>query len=805
MTTTQTTEPRRRRAGGFPPSLSKPAALLLWPFESVWFGVALLTVLLVYMSVGSALPPVRESRLFEMTEFEWFHTPFFAALCVLIALNLTVVTIRKIPLNVVKLGVWMIHAGIVALIASTWWYFAAKIEGDTPVIRRAVAVTTPSGETARMPALPGARAEAGGYRFEVSAVDPTWPILSGEHEGEEAFSVSVTVTPPADHPHGEPFIRQMLAGHPQYTEDVLPGRGRAVRTTGEKIVAPELAMGLELQPQEWFHLAQTRALFVREIDRATGEAGEWAEFPMPGLPRYNDYVAEPERELWLAAGDRIPPRAPLDVPIAGSEEALGVLARATGFVRYAGLQDRIMRAGPGGTPGVILSLTSPEGRERIVQLAPEIEGHDRSHDDLIAATLLRSPEEAEALVERARPRVTLIAGGETVTARVDRTATDDPGLGFSPIGASGYSYRIRLVADGLTMPDGSILSATIVDVRAPGGDAFVRIVSDRSGGVVQDLETEANGGALREGIDENLEVRYRAGNPPATLTVALGPDMGSDAAILMAPTGTAPSLIPAPKGEAVRLPGGGTVRVLEQFASAKLETRPAVVPKRQRDRSAGEFFSMLRVAIGEESHWIPYHDYVFDGPSYKYQGKFRYEPARFTLADGRVLEAIYSRERERLPSAVALEDFHLRAHIGGFTGATPSIRDWISDVRFETEDGWSDLVEIRTNHPAQWGDLSFFQARWDPPPSEEGAGAQVTGGGFAFTGLGVGNRVGVNAMLASSSVTVLGLLYVFYVKPSIQRSRLRKALERSAASQEAAASRDRETEDRREAPVEVGA
>jgi len=126
-------------------------------------------------------------------------------------------------------------------------------------------------------------------------------------------------------------------------------------------------------------------------------------------------------------------------------------------------------------------------------------------------------------------------------------------------------------------------------------------------------------------------------------------------------------------------------------------------------------------------------------------------------------------------------------------------------VRFETEDGWSDLVEIRTNHPAQWGDLSFFQARWDPPPSEEGAGAQVTGGGFAFTGLGVGNRVGVNAMLASSSVTVLGLLYVFYVKPSIQRSRLRKALERSAASQEAAASRDRETEDRREAPVEVGA
>ena len=795
---TDQSDARPRRAGALP----KPIALALWPFESVWFGVTLLTVLLVYMSVGSALPPVRESRLFEMTEFQWFHTPAFAVMVILLTLNITVVTIRKIPFNVIKLGVWMIHTGIVAMILSTWWYFAAKVEGDAPVIRRNVSVTTPAGEAALMPALPGAAAEAGDYSFRVAAVDPVWPILSGEDAGEEAFSVSVMVTPP----EGAPFIRQMLAGYPQYTEDVLPDRGRAVRETGEKFVDHDLVMSLELAPQEWFHLAQTRAVFLREIDPATGEPGEWAELPVDRLPRYNDYVADPKKELWLAGGDPVPPSSPLDVPIPGAEDAIGIEARATGFVRYAGLSDRIIRSGAGGAPAVVVGLTNPEGRERVVQLSPDIETFRTSHDDLIAAVRLDSPEDVENLLDRSRPTVTLSAAGDTAVARVDRTSTDDPTLGFAPIGDSGYAYRVRLVADGLTMPDGSTLSSAIVELRAPSGDEFVRIVSDREGGLIQDLETEANGGSLRETVDENVEVVYTAGDPPATLTIALGPDYESDAAVLLSSTGTAPTLIPAAKGETISLPGGGSVRVLEQYGSARLETRPSIVPKRQRDRSAGEFYSMLRVAIDGQQRWIPFHEYVFDGPSYKYQGKFRYEPARFELSDGRVVEAIYSRERERLPSRVVLEDFHLRAHVGGFTGAAPSIRDWISDVRFETESGeWSELVEIRTNKPATWGDLSFFQARWDPPPSELGPGANVQSGGFAFTGLGVGNRAGVNAMLASSSISVLGMLYVFYVKPSIQRARLRKALEASAASQAAAEARDQTPQDSRETPVEVGA
>ena len=759
--------------------LPRPIARALAPFESVWLGVTLLAVLLVYMSVGSALPMVRESRFFEMTEFEWFNWWPFAVLSALVCVNLTVVTIRRIPFNTVKLGVWLIHTGIVALILSSWYYFASKIEGDTPVIRRLVAVTTPSGERVQLPALPGAEARAGEYSFRVANLDPTWPILSGEHEGEEAFSVSVMVTPPLTVNGGAPFIRQLLAGYPQYTEDVLPGRGRAVKATGDRFVDQQLRVTLELAPQRWYHLAQTRALFVRQAG-----SPDWIELPMSGLPRYNDWVNDPGRDLWLAPGDAIPPAQGLDVTVAGAADAIGIDARATGFVRYAGLQERLIRGGATDPPGVILQITGPEGRGRVIQLAPGIDGYSSTPDSLATAVALRSPQDAADLLDRARPTFRVEVNGTVIESKVERTLGDDPALGFTPVGDTGFAYRVRIVADGLQMPGGEELSAAVLEVRTPEGDQFIRIVSDGTG-AVQDIDTDANGGAIRDTIDDRLRADYTAGNPPATLTVALGPDFARDAAVLLSSTGTAPDLIPAPMGEPVPLPGGGSLRVLELLSSAKIDARPAIVPKRQRDRAAGEYFSMLRVQIGTQEQWLKFHEYVFDGPTYRYQGRFIYEPTLFTLPDGRTIEAIYSRERRPLPAPVALEDFHLRAHVGGFTGATPSIRDWISEVRFAADTGWSDPVEVRTNHPATHGDLSFFQARWDPPPAATGPGAGLSGGGFAFTGLGVGSRDGVGLMLASSSVSILGMIYTFYVKPSIQRSRVRRALIANAARTQA--------------------
>jgi len=774
--------------------LPRPLAALLRPFESVWLGIVLLTLLLIYLSVGSALPFVRESRLFEMTEFEWFNWWPFGLLGGLLAVNLTVVTLRRIPFNLVKLGVWMIHTGIVLLIVTSWWYFAAKVEGDAPVIRRMVEARAPSGETARFPALPGASASAGGYTFRVANLDPNWPILSGDHEGEEAFSVSVMVEPPGEINGGERFIRQMLAGYGQYTEDVLPGRGRAVKETGEKLVDGDLEMNLALAPQEWYHLAQTRAVYVREVG-----GGDWTELPVDGLPRYNDYADAPQRDLWPAPGDPLPPAGGIDVPVPGFEQAAGAPARATGFVRYAILQERLVPAGADAGPGAIIRVTGPEGQENIISLAPDLEDYRASSNGAMAAVRIETAADLEALLDRATPVVRLAAAGAEETVRVERTSVEDPALGYAPLGDSGFSYRVRMVADGLRMPNGGELSAVIMELRSPEGDEFVRLVS-AGGGLVQDIDSREDGATERETVDERLAVEYEPGQTPAAVTLVLGPE--DEASLLIAPTGSAPALVPAPRGEDVPLPAGGTARVLRLYENARADVRPAVVPRRQRDRSAGEHFSMLELEIAGERKWLPFHEYVFDGPAYRYPGRFKHEPTTFTLPGGREIEVLYSRERERLPAAVALEDFHLESHVGGFTGATPTIRDWISDVRFRSDDGWTEPRAVATNSPVTHEGLSFFQARWDPPARTENG----TSGGFAFTGLGVGSRDGAMAMLASSCLSVAGMIYVFYIKPSIQRSRAKRALtanaERPAASeQEMKPSTHAAEEDK---PVEVG-
>jgi len=753
------------------PAARRPLPLPLRPLDSVWFGIALLVALLIYSSVGSALPMVREARPFEMTEFEWFNWWPFALLGALLCANLAVVTIRRIPFNLVKLGVWMIHVGIILLVLTSWWYFAAKVEGDAVVFRRQVEIATPAGETVTLPALPGAHADAGGYHFTVANLDPNWPILSGEHEGEETFSVSVMVEPPAHVNNGEPFIRQLLAGYPQYTEDVLPGRGRAIKNLGVKLVDEPLALSLAPAPQQWYHLAQTRAFYVRKLGHT-----EWAQLPVDGLPRYNDYAETPSRDLWLAPGDPIPPASPLDREIKGFSEIAGAPARVTGFVRYAQMQQRVVSA-PEGEPAAIIAVAAPGQEPRNLQLAAGVDDYQRTANGSLAIVAVDSDAEKQTLLENARPTVRVSASGATIEHTVSATVADDPDLPFTDIADTGFAFRPRLVADGLRMPNGAEISSAIVEIATPEGDRFVRIVSDDAT-VAQDVETEANGSTERD-LDARISVAYQPGVTPAAVTLIVGPDKASDAALLYASTANAPAILPISKGETVSLPAGGTAQLLELYPSATAQSRPAIVPRRQRDRSAGEYYSLAQIEIENERLWLPFHEYALDGPQYRYNGKLRYEPTVVTLSSGAQVEVIFSRQRRTLPAPVALDDFTLKSHVGGFTGATPSIRDWISRVTFHTDEGPSDQLEIKTNHPASFEGLSFYQARWDPPGE--------TGGGFAFTGLGVGSRDGVHAMLASSCLSVAGMIYVFYVKPSIQRKRVERAL---AAKAEAHAETD---------------
>ncbi|MCH7526450.1 MAG: hypothetical protein IID39_03340, partial [Planctomycetes bacterium] len=85
----------------------------------------------------------------------------------------------------------------------------------------------------------------------------------------------------------------------------------------------------------------------------------------------------------------------------------------------------------------------------------------------------------------------------------------------------------------------------------------------------------------------------------------------------------------------------------------------------------------------------------------------------------------------------------------------------VSQLRFKTENGWSEPQQMSMNLPAHNGGYWYFQSTWDPPA--EGYA------GMNYTGLGVGNRNGVHIQLAGTIIAVSGMIFAFYFKPIVRR------------------------------------
>jgi hypothetical protein len=128
-----------------------------------------------------------------------------------------------------------------------------------------------------------------------------------------------------------------------------------------------------------------------------------------------------------------------------------------------------------------------------------------------------------------------------------------------------------------------------------------------------------------------------------------------------------------------------------------------------------------------------------------------------------------------MPTAVALDDFILATHIGGYTGEASTIRDYTSMLRFDDGAGWSQPVPCSVNAPVEHDGWWFFQAQWDPPDQARFEGDRASRG-LNYTVLGVANREGVVIQLLGCVISVLGMCYAFYVKPIIKRRHREAAL-----------------------------
>lgn len=772
---------------------------LLAVFSSVRFGIVLMALLFLYMSVGSAgiIYPVhpnifhpdawvheqlRQWPALEMTEFEWFHWWPFDLLIALIALCMATTTVRHIRLSRINLGVWMIHTGILVLIAGSVIYFHTKVEGDAPVARRKVVVTLEGiPGTVELIASPGATAHIGEgedrLAIEVAEIDPAWSMRTGADQGEGAYSVTVMVTSASRR-----FMRQLIAGHPEYTEDLIltddpkQPMKRAVKETGTAIVDPRLSMVLDYEAQEYFYLrndlAKSWALYVRPVG-----AAKWTMRPIDGLPLYNDRIAS--RGDVFEADDETPVAVdPISLTVgavAVDDPFPDVALTVSGYLRYAQTKSLLVAGGEGApfNPTVALDISSADGakaRYRLIAFDPE---RATAYGGLIRMVSLENESAIAGLGEPASIRIVIPGAGVDLVEPIRGHSGEGPPP-FVTIADPelGYAYRVLAAQDNLPV-GAKHASVLIVDIKMPTRTIRRWVFDDAI--LTRDVPEAGAAHGTTQPPDEAISMEYRPGGGRSLLTLAVGPASGQLRLVSSIGDGKG-EIHPVSAGVPITLPEGLTVTVTSYEPRAVIETKPMIVPLSQRIRDAREMFAQTHVsAAGGSAAWVEFSPYAYDDFRFTLP-RHPYNPARIRLADGREMEVLFSRQRVPLGTLAALEEFVLTAHDGGYTGESGSIRNYTSLIRFKDSAGaaWSEPVAVSVNEPVEHEGLWYFQAQWDPPepPSERN---QRGSAGLNYTVLGVGNRNGVWIQLAGCVIAVSGMIYAFYVKPVLIRRRSARA------------------------------
>lgn len=784
-------------------------APLRWAVEllsSVWFGIWLLILLFIYSSLGSAgvIYPVRvdgalrfvhamprQWRAFEMTEFEWFHTTAFLLLCLLLAANITIVTVRKIPFNLVKLGVWMIHAGIVILIGGSLLYFGTKFEGDAPVIRAEIIASVQGVEGhARLAPFPGDTATLntpqGPWRFTVAQISPLMELNQTDAQGHSLTAYSAFVS--VQGPDGTRFARRVVKNHPDRDEDLIEGRG-LVRNlpgfNGNRFADDRVSLTMRPVPQHQLWLKDSHAIYYREL----GDSA-WTMAPIKALPRYNDYLPQ-QNLVWPSAateGLRLDPiSVPVRLPQPIDAIPAGTAMRVIGHIRYGGFQDRLVESDPAAplNPTINIALREPSGAITRRQLAAFDPNLNTASLGLLRFAWVNSDEELNALRSAARTILTIEhpETSQSITITDEQITNDQQ----QTIPGTEWRFRVRSVFRGLMFTEGQPpVSVAIVDFQPPEGEPFTRWVFEDAS---RNIDTPANPPpdfdplADDRTIDPRITTTFNAGGMWRTMIVAgsvAGPDSVS-LRLLDRGQGNTITETSLSLNTAAPLKDGASIAVESLITRGRLETRPVIVPASQRDadidRTRGAALILLEVTLPDgatQQHWLPYNQYVADDDLYERVRIASNRTVTIPMPDGRAVEVCYGRQRQAMPAEVQLDDFRLRTHVGGFTGNTLEIRDWHSLVRFRDRDRdgaqWSDLYDISTNDPSHYRGHWFFQSYWDAPRPARSA-SEMPRPGFSFTGLGIGNREGVWTMLFGSTLSVLGIIYAFYIKPIIKRRR----------------------------------
>lgn len=748
-----------------PPGAIRRPGFLVRLFSSIRFGVVLLTLILIYASIMSALPWVRGA--IEMTEMEVFQHWSFGLLVGLFCICLSVATWRRIRWNVTNLGVLTVHAGLLMMTGGSVLYFWHKVEGDALLMAPRVELVFPGnrGDDASVKILPEP-----GETFETNA-----PFLGGnikitvvEAAGDELLHVTRAKVRAeiGDQPARE--VELSLAGvREQRLDDKLSLR----------LVVPE--------PTSRFYDNHLCALYYRALDQKPEERRAAG---LPGLPLSRERYVDEGYQVRDRAGRPSPSKrnkpavelAGLSIPtgwfehwrmpIAAPLPEVPFDAEVTGYLPYVGATETVALPDAGGEFNPAINLTIGVGgqaiRESLFALDPRFSLADVGIP--VEFTWCATAAEREAaLAPLAGPHELTVEVKDPPTRKVLAVTQGQK------IQIEGTAYELEIKSASPSWPmisagfQGAVTPMLSVDVKS-GERRFNRTVLQRFPQFTQDIDDQ--GKRRTDGpVDPNIVLTYR-GAAQGWIRIVAGPDRATAAdslelAFFDVSGRVARHVLKPGRTQTINFPRQAADFTIASFMpAARREAMPVVEPLDTRRPNMGRQMSAIRVHLtgrGEyagwrDTRWVSFSPYPdFDARPVIVQGP-----------DRREYELIYSRWARDLGGELALKQLTVKQFPG-----RRGVESWRSDYRAHEDDAPAARDgAVYTNQTDVFAGWTLFQSG---APSNEPY--------FVWTILGVGNREGIWPMLLGCVMITLGCLYAFYIKPVLLRRKQEAALAAAAA------------------------
>lgn len=725
---------------------------------SIKFGMTVLTLILAYACVLSAMPQVRGAV--ELTEMAAFHHWLFAALIALFCVSLSVATWTRIRWNLTNAGVLTVHLGLLILIGGSWLYFWNKVEGDVLLMSPRVELWTISQQDIRP--LEGAMvlAEAG------RAWEQNLPAFGGRVRMEVLETKGEGLRPVQ-----EARIRVLIGDDPP-REFTLSEGDQSVGKLNDR-----LAIHLRtFEPVTQFFDKDHAALYWRPLDRP--EAQQFAR--LDGLPLYRERFIDDGTELRDVAGrtqtsKRLTPHlalGPIRIPTGWFESwrmplepktpGLPFDVRITGYLPYIrNLQNVAVPGGDKLNPAINFTVSAETTtlRESLFALDPRM--------SLLTTRLpveFRWVNSAAELDEVLRP----LAGAQELEILVREPAIRQavPVLSNEPIHLEGTPYVLTVEGSSRQWPlvspgyEGAVSPALAVSVRA-GDRTFTRTVIQRFPELSQDIDEKNK---RHPTLDSNLVLRYRSA---PWMVVAAGPQIDPVLAVFQPDGSVQRTTLRLGAPAEVDLMGLRVAFHLQDLIpQARLATQPLIEPVETRRPNMGRETSAIRLELtGRDSYagwkqvvWAPFSQY----PDMTSRLIHAVRPIEVVLPDGRRWELIYSRVPHALGGALVG-----RKLVTEFFPGREQETAWHSYFIKQSEGGEISTGEVYTNGTDVFAGWTLFQA--SAPANDD----------WSWTILGVGNRQGIWTMVLGSILITIGSLYAFYVKPVLIRRRQLRALARA--------------------------